>query len=84
MVDSQQKHKNMNIVFDMGNVILDYDPSRIVSKAVSYTHLDVYKRQDETWSTGRLYFNMADYREWKEANKGVSKNEEKEDEGKAA
>lgn len=33
MVDSQQKHKNMNIVFDMGNVILDYDPSRIVSRA---------------------------------------------------
>ncbi len=42
--------------------------------------------QDEIWSTGRLYFNMADYREWKGANKGVSKNgeKEKEDEGKAA
>ena len=40
--------------------------------------------QDEIWSTGRLYFNMADYREWKEANEAASKNGEKENEGKAA
>lgn len=40
--------------------------------------------QDEIWSTGRLYFNMADYREWKEAKEAASKNEEKENEGKAA
>jgi hypothetical protein len=31
-----------------------------------------------------LYFNMADYREWKEANEAASKNEEKENEEKAA
>jgi putative transposase len=40
--------------------------------------------QDEIWSTGRLYFNMADYREWKEANEGESKNGKKGNEGKAA
>lgn len=32
MKDAQHKHKIKNIVFDMGNVILDYNPSRIVSK----------------------------------------------------
>ncbi len=40
--------------------------------------------QDEIWSTGRLYFNMEHYREWKEANKKASKDGEKENEGKAA
>ena len=38
--------------------------------------------QDEIWSTGRLYFNMERYQEWKEVNSGESK--EKENEGKAA
>jgi putative transposase len=40
--------------------------------------------QDEIWSTGRLYFNMADYWEWKEANEAESKNGKKGNEGKAA
>jgi len=26
--------------------------------------------QDEIWSTGRLYFNMERYQEWKEVNSG--------------
>lgn len=38
--------------------------------------------QDEIWSTGRRYFNMERYQEWKEVNSGESK--EKENEGKAA
>jgi len=38
--------------------------------------------QDEIWSTGRLYFNMERYQEWKEVNSGESK--ERENEGKAA
>ncbi|NLA26442.1 MAG: IS256 family transposase, partial [Firmicutes bacterium] len=40
--------------------------------------------QDEIWSTGRLYFNMEHYREWKEADKVASKDGEKENEDKAA
>src|SRR5690554_3133975 len=40
--------------------------------------------QDEIWSTGRLYFNMERYQEWKEVNSGESKSKEKENEGKAA
>ncbi len=32
----------------------------------------------------RQYFNMADYREWKEANEAESKNGKKGNEGKAA
>ena len=40
--------------------------------------------QDEIWSTGRLYFDMERYREWKEANSGENKGKEKENEGKAA
>jgi putative transposase len=40
--------------------------------------------QDEIWSTGRRYFNMERYQEWKEENRGDSINKEKENEGKAA
>ena len=40
--------------------------------------------QDEIWSTGRLYFNMEHYREWKEEDRVVSKDGEKEKEGEAA
>ncbi len=40
--------------------------------------------QDEIWSTGRLYFNMADYRKWKVANEVESNNGKKGNEGKAA
>ncbi|NLA27803.1 MAG: hypothetical protein GX878_10465 [Firmicutes bacterium] len=40
--------------------------------------------QDEICSTGRLYFNMEHYREWKEADKVASKDGEKENKGKAA
>ncbi len=40
--------------------------------------------QDEIWSTGRLYFNMEHYREWKKVNRKASEDGEKENEGKAA
>jgi transposase-like protein len=40
--------------------------------------------QDEVWSTGRLYFKMDHYQEWKESNAGKYGGKEKENEGKAA
>ena len=41
--------------FDIGDIITMKKPHPCGSKAVSYTHLDVYKRQEQIWLAGRFF-----------------------------